>query len=162
MNVLKPRTKEAVIAIAKWQEGMVEMPTGSNKVKYNTAFYGRPVQGKSYPWCMAFVWWVFKEAGFNLYKNASCTAFVRQYKTFAASQLVYKDFAQGDIVFFDFSGAKKKTEHVGIVVGVSADGRTLTTVEGNTGFSNEANGGAVMVRERSANLITLGVRPNYI
>ena len=28
--------------------------------KYNTAFYGREVSGRAYPWCMAFIWWVFR------------------------------------------------------------------------------------------------------
>ena len=34
---------------------------------------------------MAFVWWVFREAGFGLCKAASCTAFVNRYKAFAPS-----------------------------------------------------------------------------
>ena len=32
---------------------------------------------------IAFVWWVFREAGFGLCKAASCTAFVNRYKAFA-------------------------------------------------------------------------------
>lgn len=107
---------------------------------------------------MAFVWWVFREAGFSLYKTASCTAFVNRYKTFAPSQVV-TSYKPGDIVFFDFSGRRKKTEHVGIVVGVV--GNTILTIEGNTGNGNDANGGAVMKRRRDVSLITCGVRPGY-
>lgn len=119
MTALQPRTREAVLAIAAWQVGVLESPAGSNKVKYNTEFYGREVSGRAYPWCMAFIWWVFREAGFNLYKTASCSAFVRRYKAFSPGQVVTGGYRPGDIVFFDFSGGRKKTEHVGLVVSVS-------------------------------------------
>ena len=76
VGTLKAKTRAAVLRIAEWQLGVVEMPTNSNKVKYNTAYYGREVSGGAYAWCMAFTWWVFREAGFSLYKTASCTAFV--------------------------------------------------------------------------------------
>lgn len=159
MTALQPRTREAVLAIAAWQVGVLESPAGSNKVKYNTAFYGRKVSGRAYPWCMAFIWWVFREAGFNLYKTASCSAFVRRYKAFSPGQVVTGGYRPGDIVFFDFSGSRKKTEHVGLVVSVS--GATVTTIEGNTSVGSDANGGAVMRRTRKAGLITCGVRPGY-
>lgn len=158
-GALYAKTRAAALAVAQWQEGVVEMPSGSNKVKYNTAYYGREVSGSAYPWCMVFVWWVFKEAGFNLYRTASCTAFVKRYKTFAPGQVVTSGFKPGDIVFFDFSGKRSKTEHVGIVVGVV--GSTILTIEGNTGTGNDANGGAVMKRRRNVSLITCAIRPGY-
>lgn len=160
MAVFAMKTKAAVLQIAAWQLGVVEMPSGSNKVKYNTAFYGKEVSGSAYPWCMAFVWWVFREAGFSLFKTGSCTTFVNQYKKLSPHQVVTKDFHPGDIVFFDFSGKRSKTEHVGIVEEVKGNG-TLITIEGNTGTGNDANGGAVMRRSRSLNLVTCGVRPGY-
>ena len=159
MTALKAKTRAAVLQIAEWQLGVVEMPSGSNKVKYNTAYYGREVSGGAYAWCMAFVWWVFREAGFSLYKTASCSAFVQRYRTAAPAQVVTSGYKPGDIVFFDFSGRRKKTEHVGIVVGVV--GNTILTIEGNTGNGNDANGGAVMKRRRDISLITCGVRPGY-
>ena len=159
METIQPRTRAAVLRIAGWQEGVVEMPSGSNKVKYNDAYYGRTVSGKAYAWCMVFVWWVFREAGFNLYKTASCTAFVNRYRVYAPRQIVTSGFRPGDIVFFDFSGSRKKTEHVGIVAGVV--GSMILTIEGNTGAGNDANGGAVMKRRRNVGLITVGIRPRY-
>lgn len=159
MKTLTPKTRDAVLAIAEWQVGVIESPFGSNRVKYNTDYYGRTVSGASYPWCMAFVWWVFREAGFNLYKTASCTAFVNRYRVYAPRQIVASGFRPGDIVFFDFSGSRKKTEHVGIVAGVV--GSTILTIEGNTGAGNDANGGAVMKRRRNVGLITIGIRPGY-
>lgn len=159
METLHPKTRAAVLAIAQWQEGVLESPAGSNCVKYNTAYYGQRVRGGAYPWCVAFVWWVFREAGFNLYKTASCTALVDRYRAFSPSQLVRENYRPGDIVFFDFSGARKKTEHCGIVL--SVDGDILTTIEGNTGPASAANGGAVMRRTRAAHLVTCAIRPAY-
>ena len=159
-GALNAKTRRAVLQIAEWQEGVMEMPSNSNKVKYNTAYYGREASGSAYPWCMAFVWWVFREAGFSLYKTASCTAFVTRYRVYAPRQIVPSGFQPGDIVFFDFSGRRAKTEHVGIVESVGADG-TLTTIEGNTGTGNDANGGAVMRRKRKPGLVTCGIRPGY-
>ena len=152
-------TAEKLLETARAELGVKESPAGSNQVKYNTWYYGRAVSGAAYPWCMAFVWWVFREAGFSLYKTASCTAFVNRYRVYAPRQIVTSGFRPGDIVFFDFSGSRKKTEHVGIVAGVV--GSTILTIEGNTGAGNDANGGAVMKRRRNVGLITVGIRPGY-
>lgn len=159
METIQPKTRAAVLKIAEWQEDVVEMPSGSNKVKYNTAYYGKAVSGRAFAWCLVFVWWVFREAGFNLYKTASCTAFVNRYRAFSPGQIVMGDYRPGDIVFFDFTGKRKKTEHCGIVTEVS--GGTVTTMEGNTGMGNDANGGAVMRRVRSTGLIACAIRPGY-
>lgn len=154
------KTVRAVLYAAASQVGITENPAGSNKVKYNTEYYGREVSGKAYPWCMAFVWWVFQGAGFHLFKTASCSAFVGQYKAKSPGQIVRANYRAGDIVFFDFTGKRAKTEHVGIVESVGADG-TLTTIEGNTGMGSNANGGAVMRRTRKPGLVTCAVRPEY-
>ena len=147
-GALNAKTRRAVLQIAEWQEGVVEMPSNSNKAKYNTSYYGREFSGRAYPWCMTFVWWVFREAGFSLYKTASCTAFVNRYRVYAPRQIVTSGFRPGDIVFFNFSGSRKKTEHVGIVAG-------------DTGAGSDTNGGAVMKRRRNVGLITVGIRPGY-
>ena len=152
MKTLKPKTREAVLQIAKWQIGVMESPAGSNRVKY-AADYGL----NGYAWCMMFVWWVFHEAGFNLRKTASCTELTNAYK--AAGQWVTSGFKPGDIVMFDFSGKKKITEHCGIVVEVNSD--NIVTIEGNTAVGNDANGGAVMRRQRRLDLVTGACRPGY-
>ena len=148
------RTREAVLKIAAWQLGVMELPAGSNRQKYGESF---GMNGQ--PWCMMFVWWVFREAGFHLFKTASCTTLATRYKQ--AGQWVTSGYKPGDIVMFDFTGRRAKTEHVGIVESVSADGKTLTTIEGNTGTGNQANGGAVMRRTRSVSLVTGACRPEY-
>lgn len=150
-----------IISVARIEIGTVEKPMNSNKVKYNTEYYGREVQGSAYPWCCAFVWWVFKKAGLsNLFyggkKTASCITLYNYYKKAGQAVTNYK---AGDIVFFNFSGGTK-AQHVGIVEKVNADG-SLTTIEGNTGTSNQANGGAVMRRTRQLKYVIGGARPNY-
>lgn len=51
--------REQYMQLASEQVGTTEYPSGSNKVKYNTWYYGSAVSGSAYPWCMAFVCWVF-------------------------------------------------------------------------------------------------------
>ncbi len=65
----------------------------------------------------------------------------------------------GDVALFDFSGNHTSRDHVGIVVGVS--GSTITTIEGNTGTGNNANGGMVMERQRSTAYVVSFIRPKY-
>ena len=146
------RTRDDVLKIAAWQLGVLENPAGSNRQKYGEA-YGMNGQ----PWCVMFVWWVFREAGFNLRKTASCTDLSNAYK--AAGQWVDSGYKPGDIVMFDFTGKRSKTEHCGIVEKVN--GNTLTTIEGNTGTASNANGGAVMRRTRDVKFVTGACRPRY-
>lgn len=158
MKELKNKTKDAVLQIAKWQIGVCEMPSGSNKVKYNTWYYGREVSGAAYPWCMTFVQWVFQQAGFNLTKTASCTNLANAYKE--SGQWVTKDFKPGDIVMYDFDGKMDgETEHCGIIVAVEKD--AVVAIEGNTGPYNQSNGGMVMERRRSLKTVTGACRPLY-
>lgn len=56
-------TADMVVATALSQVGVKESPAGSNKVKYNTWFYGKVVSGSAYPWCMVFVCWCFAHVG---------------------------------------------------------------------------------------------------
>ena len=134
MTALQARTREAVLQIAAWQLGVLESPAGSNTVKYNEAFYGRRVAGSAYPWCLTFVWWVFREAGFSLARTASCSELRRRYQ--AAGQWVTEGYRPGDILLFDFSGRRAKTEHAGILERLEPDG-TLVTLEGNTGAGSD-------------------------
>lgn len=53
------QTAAQLVKIAESQVGVKETPAGSNKVKYNTWYYGRVVSGSAYPWCCVFVEWCF-------------------------------------------------------------------------------------------------------
>ena len=160
MRTIAPKTLDAVLSIAAWQIGVQESPANSNRVKYNDWYYGRSVSGSAYPWCVTFVEWVFDQAGYNLFRTASCGSLYNRYKVFSPKQIVTYGFKPGDLVLFDFSGKKTATQHIGIVESVCGDG-TLNTIEGNTGIGNDSNGGAVMRRKRSPAHVTAAIRPNY-
>lgn len=53
------QTAAKLIAIAESQLGVTEYPSGSNKVKYNKWYWGKEVSGSAWPWCAAFVSWIF-------------------------------------------------------------------------------------------------------
>lgn len=55
----KSVTADMIVNTALAEVGTKENPKNSNKVKYNTWYYGKPVKGSAYPWCMVFVQWVF-------------------------------------------------------------------------------------------------------
>lgn len=154
-------TAQKIISMAASQIGVKEQPVNSNKVKYNTEYYGSEVSGSAYPWCCAFVWWVFKhcnasELFYDGKKTAYCPTVENYYKKHNQWFTVGKP---GDMVLFDFSG-KGIAGHIGIVEKVNSDG-SYTTIEGNTGSGNDANGGVVMRRTRYKSKIRGFARPNY-
>ena len=153
---------KTIISKAVSQIGVKENPSGSNKVKYNTEYYGTPVEGKDYPWCCAFVWWVFKECGasklfFGGEKTAYCPAVETYYKK--KGQWFTSNPKAGDLVLFDFTG-KGVAEHIGILEKVNSDG-TYSVIEGNTSTASNDNGGKVMRRTRNRSVIRGFARPEY-
>lgn len=151
-------TVKQVLNLAQSQIGVTEYPPNSNNVKYNTAYYGREVSGSDYPWCCVFVWWVF--AQFNpclVKKTASCMNLAQWFKDngkWGSTPHV------GDIAFFKFNTNSRWTNHVGIVEEVIDGGLKIKTIEGNTSVTSDDNGGAVMERIRSSNIVGYG-RPAY-
>ena len=121
-------TAEKVLAIARGELGVKESPANSNRVKYNTWYYGREVSGAAYPWCMAFVQWVFAQAGVKLpVKTASCGALMNAAKK--AGQWVTKDYRPGDVVIYDFPGGAA-TDHTGIPVAPTNTPVVITVGDG--------------------------------
>ena len=51
--------RQKLLDIANGEIGTKECPPNSNNVKYNTWFYGHRVQGANYPWCAAFICYIF-------------------------------------------------------------------------------------------------------
>jgi len=116
------------------------------------------VSGSQYAWCAVFVWWVFRQAGAaDLYYAGGKTAYCPALMAHHRGQHV-TDYRPGDVIFFNFSG-KTSAAHVGICE--SWDGQYITTIDGNTGTDNEANGGAVMRRKRNKRYIIGAYRPAY-
>lgn len=153
-------TARALLDLARAELGTVEYPPNSNKVKYNTAYYGREVAGSEYAWCAVFLWWLFREAGASrLYYGGQKTAYCPALMSYHMSRAQgVTDYRPGDIIFFNFNG-KSNAQHVGICE--SWDGENVTTIDGNTGTGNEANGGAVMRRTRDRKYIVGAYRPDY-
>ena len=144
-------TVNELLAIAKAEIGTKEYPPGSNQVKYNNWMYGR---NASEPWCASFVSWCFKGTGL-VPKTASC---LNMLEWFERRGQIVKEPKPGDIVFFHYSTNARRTNHVGIVVGV--DGKIIKTIEGNTSVSSNDNGGCVMSRSRNKNIVAYA-RPKY-
>lgn len=146
------------ISIAQKEIGVTEYPSGSNKVKYNTWYYGREVSGSKYSWCVVFLMWIFK--GTNLLmKTASASTLGNWFKN---NKQWYTTPQIGDIVFYNFHTKGKLADHVGIVEQVNADG-SIYAIEGNTSSTDKGsqdNGGCVARRKRKANIVGYG-RPLY-
>lgn len=151
-------TAERVLEIARGELGTRESPANSNKVKYNTWFYGREISGAVYPWCMAFVQWVFHQADVPLpIKTASCGALMNAAKK--SGQWVTKGFRAGDVVIYDFPGGAV-TDHTGIIETVTASG--VTAIEGNTSETgSQSNGGMVCRKNRPYRQIVGAMRPKF-
>lgn len=149
-----------LLALAREEIGTKEVPAGSNQVKYNAAYYGREISGLEYSWCAVFLWWLFQRAGApELYYGGRKTAYVPALLAYAKRRGETVETPQpGDLVCFDFND-NGTADHIGICE--SFDGRYVTTIDGNTGVGNEANGGAVMRRRRDKKYIVGVIRPAY-
>lgn len=150
-------TAKQVLAIIQAELGTKESPAGSNKVKYNTWFYGREVSGSDYSWCMVFVQWAFAQAGLSLpLRTASCGALMRAAQE--AGCWVTGNYKPGDVVIYDFPGGAA-TDHCGIVE--SATASVIVAIEGNTGSTSDADGGQVQRRDRPNKYIKGAVRSPF-
>lgn len=150
-------TAKELLRVANLEVGVIESPSGSNNVKYNTWYYGKQVNGSQYPWCMVFVQWLFNYIQMAMpIRSGSCTAVMNAAQT--EGRLVYTDYKPGDVVFMDFKGLKSP-QHCGIL---EKYGRGIFyTIEGNTSTSSNDNGGAVMKRERSSKQVLCAYRAPF-
>lgn len=151
-------TSDRILSIARSYIGVAEKQ--NNNVVFNTAYYGREVNGSSYPWCAVFIWYVFREAGASaLYYDGKKTAYCPTLMSwFKLKGRFHSSPQAGDIAFYNFSGGKTAS-HVGIVSEVGNG--TIKAIEGNTSSVNQANGGMVMERERKLSVCLGFGRPAY-
>lgn len=154
-----------VLETARGELGVCEEPV--NRVKYNTAYYGREVSGKDYAWCVVFLWWVFREAGermsfFGGGKTGRCSTLLQWYQEQGLTVPV-DEVQVGDIVLLNFHGGKDP-EHCGLVTGKGVENFYwfVKTIEGNTSSGgSQDNGGMVCEKERYAHQIVAVCRPQY-
>lgn len=123
-----------------------------NNVKYNTWYYGRPVNGEEFMWCAAYQSWVNAMAGvpMDIYPKAAGVVFVRDF--FKQRGRIFQTPKVGDYVIFIFS---PKKHHIGFVEKLESGGR-FTSMEGN--FQNRV----MRVRHRQGDRGIVGyARPEY-
>lgn len=157
----KTVTVHQLVEAAKAEVGVKESPPGSNNVKYNTAYYGREVNGRQFSWCLVFIWWLFRSLGaeemfYGGRKTASCTTFYRWSEK--RGMVVHDNYRPGDIVFYDWDHSGD-CDHVGILA--ECKGMNCRVVEGNTAVGNDSNGGEVMMRERITSQFKGAVRLDF-
>lgn len=154
-------TAKQVLDIARAEIGYTESKNNDNK-------YGREYGLNNQPWCVIFIWWIFKHANAsNIFygsgKIALCSALYNFHKVQnEAVNPIPGNLYPGDVVFFDFSGRKTDTSHVGIIE--SINGSTLTTIEGNTSSGNsgsQSNGDGVYRRTRYLSQVSKAFHPKY-
>ena len=146
---------EKVIQLGYSQIGTREDSRG--RVIYSDE-YGLPGE----PWCMMFLWWLFKHSGYGeaFYdgkKTASCGALLRWAE---ANGYVVKNGRRGDICIWTFrktKDGKPETSHCGIVTRRSFTG--TTSIEGNTcEVGSQDNGGRVLERTRGNKYVLAYIR----
>ena len=134
--------------------GTAEDPPGSNRTKYAAEAH----HANGWPWCATFLVAIANRVKLTLPSVSAYTpTMANGFK--AAGRFVSTPEA-GDFVFYDFPDASNRIQHVGVVAQVRADGK-LETIEGNTSYANDTNGGCVMRRVRSqASVVGFG-RPSW-
>lgn len=149
-----------LISIAVKECGVKENPPQSNNVKYNTWIYGKEVSGSQYPWCGAFVSWVYNEAGMPLGNIGlkkgfvGCPYAVERISKWGKLVTVPES---GDVVFYDWNG-DGKFDHTGIF-SEDDNGGFFWAFEGNTSPTNASDGGEVGIMKRKYKNCIF-VRPN--
>lgn len=135
-------TLPRLIQVALAEVGTAE--TGQNETKY-----GKHMKADKLPWCGSFINWCADQAGVDLPNVVSTRSGA---DAFRKMKRWHTEPKIGDLVFFDFVIDDKTTiNHIGLVIRVSD--KQIVTIEGNTGDSDQRNGGEVMVKSR-----TLGAR----
>lgn len=144
-------TAKRILDVARAEIGVTESPAGSNRQKYGVAYGWDGVA-----WCAIFVWWCFRQANADALlpkKTASCWEMMNEGKK--KGLWVTSGFRPGDVLIYQFGASY----HTGICESIA--GNTVTTIEGNTGINNNANGGMVMRRQRSVAFVKGAVRPEF-
>lgn len=120
-------------------------------------------------WCDAFVDWLFyKSYGVATAKSLLGGNFddytVESAKMYRNHNALDNTPEVGSQIFFSKSTSVNGVYHTGLVIAVSNDKKTVTTIEGNTsatGNNVEANGGAVAKKTRSVSKYTFFGHPAY-
>ena len=146
-------TAALALEIAKGEIGTIEEVENLTK-------YGKFTKADGLPWCGSFCNWVLAQAGVKIHSVVSTAIGAHKFKEISR----WSETPEiGDLCFMDFPhDGIDKISHVGIVAAI--DGKTITTIEGNTsGSGDQRNGGMVMVKSRTIGKEIVGFgRPKYV
>ncbi|WP_136666825.1 peptidoglycan-binding protein [Flavobacterium sp. H122] len=152
-------SRQDVLNKAKSQEGTIESPPNSNKTFYSQ-WYEPSLNGQK--WCAMFISWVLHHAGHPLghiqTKNGihHCQSAHNYYRE---KGMLTKNPEPGDIVIYDWEG-NGHADHIGIFIRwTTPDRLAIESWEGNTSGANNSDGGRVMKRIRSRNIIKSFINP---
>ena len=148
---------ENVLKVARSYIGVKEYPANSNRQMFGE-WYG----WNGVAWCAMFVSYCFYKAGMPLPPIQSKKGFAYcpyGVKHFQNKGKFDKKPKVGDIVFFDWQ-RDGTSDHVGIVEKVLGNNKVVT-IEGNTSYNNNSNGGEVMRRKRKLSAIQGFAHPDY-
>lgn len=153
---------EKLIALAKKEIGVEEVNgtnCGPRVNEYKAATWLDHT--KSWPWCAAFICWLFREAmkggtySFKRPETAGAFDFENWARDQGSSIILKKphggDIRPGDIVVFNFS-------HIGIAIGSPDSTGFVKTIEGNTDGAGSREGGAVLEKRRKISTIRSIIR----
>jgi peptidoglycan hydrolase-like protein with peptidoglycan-binding domain len=144
----KANKRKLVLAAAVAEIGTKESPAGSNRVKY-TEWYN--LVGA---WCAIFTTWAATKHGIKSFNRLKAQYAYVPYMLNDATAgrnglYVVANPLPGDLVIFNWDKVGVP-EHVGFFEEwTDRKGGNFTSVEGNTSFGNDSNGGAVMRRDRN-------------
>jgi hypothetical protein len=161
-EVKKGTLAEKFVALAKKEVGVEEVNgtnCGPRVNEYKSATWLDST--KSWPWCAAFICWLFREAmkdGKYTFKRPQ-TAGAYDFENWCREQdnsvLLKKphggDIKAGDVVIFTFS-------HIGLAISEPDESGYVTTIEGNTDGVGSREGGAVLIKKRKLSSIRSRIR----
>lgn len=146
-------TGNEILAIACKDLGYHE---GKNKDNKFGKWYGM----NNVAWCMQSVQYWYAQANDKLpYKTASCSALLSWYKH-NQPECIVSEPVKGCLVIFDLPNTSSLTDHVGLFESMS--GNYITTIDGNTSSTNDANGGYVNRRTRKKNYVHAYIKPREL
>ena len=148
---------DKLISLAKKEVGTEEVDGTNCGVRVNEYKSTTSLDPKeSWPWCAAFICWLFKEAmkdgkyTFLRPKTAGAWAFEKWCLEQDNSVILKKphnnNITAGDIVIFKFS-------HIGIAISCPDENGYINTIEGNTDGEGSREGGAVLQKKRKTSSI---------
>jgi hypothetical protein len=131
--------------------------TGPRVREYQAA---SAIGGTGWPWCGAFTAWCYAKAGRPLkgFNNAYVPSYVNAArKSDHGLRVVSAESARpGDLVCFDWQ-RDGVSDHIGILETRVVSGK-FRSIEGNTSFGNNSNGGQVMRRDRNTSQVQCFIR----